>query len=334
MSSVSKSQNISQLINMKKEFCKDHGEELTYYCFDCLCRCICSECVVHGVHKNHEVMNVKRAYPLIVEKSEDLLFQVQNRISENTNVQQSLEVKKKELVDNTSSLKQEMARAFEEIRIRLQKKEKEIMDKAEVFLHEHLQELNTYTRVLQSKVFSLNKTIDSINSNIGRRDEVTLLNFYSENKHKIAQTAETEIPDIPDFNSIYNMKININQNSFETLINTLNAIHVEITSMKGYEVSKVNNNTQKFVLKRDMYGVKDPNVQVNVSQSRQNIGGIYSSASNNTSYDFSRNNNNNNNMVSLNILNFKFYRMYHLSLFLHKLVGTMNYQIERELETN
>ncbi len=52
----------------KKEMCKEHNEELSYFCFDCLCRCICSECVVHGVHKNHDVMNIKRAYPLVVEK--------------------------------------------------------------------------------------------------------------------------------------------------------------------------------------------------------------------------------------------------------------------------
>ena len=52
----------------KKEMCKEHNEELSYFCFDCLCRCICSECVVHGIHKNHDVMNIKRAYPIIVEK--------------------------------------------------------------------------------------------------------------------------------------------------------------------------------------------------------------------------------------------------------------------------
>jgi hypothetical protein len=52
----------------KKEICKDHGEEVTYFCFDCLGRCFCSECAIHGIHKNHQVMNIKRAYPIVVEK--------------------------------------------------------------------------------------------------------------------------------------------------------------------------------------------------------------------------------------------------------------------------
>lgn len=52
----------------KKEYCKEHNEEVTYFCFECMNKCICSECVVHGVHKNHDVMNIKKAYPIIIEK--------------------------------------------------------------------------------------------------------------------------------------------------------------------------------------------------------------------------------------------------------------------------
>ncbi len=37
-------------------FCLEHPEEeISYFCFDCLTDCICPECVIHGVHKNHEV---------------------------------------------------------------------------------------------------------------------------------------------------------------------------------------------------------------------------------------------------------------------------------------
>ena len=52
----------------KKEMCKEHQEEVTYFCFECLNKCICSDCVVHGIHKNHDVMNIKKAYPIMVDK--------------------------------------------------------------------------------------------------------------------------------------------------------------------------------------------------------------------------------------------------------------------------
>ena len=33
--------------------------------FDCMSDCICPECVIHGVHKNHEVQTIRKAYPII-----------------------------------------------------------------------------------------------------------------------------------------------------------------------------------------------------------------------------------------------------------------------------
>jgi hypothetical protein len=272
---------------VKRELCKEHGEELTYYCFTCQCKCICSECVVHGVHKNHEVSNVKRAYPIVVEKAEDLLFQLQHRIHDIHSVQNALDLKKKELTESTNEIKQQMSASFEEIRIRLQKREKEILEKADLFLQEHLQELNTYSRVLNSKTASLNKIIDTINSNILRKDEVNLLNFYSESSNKILNSAESDIPDIPDFNTIYNMKVTVNQNSFDSLINSLNGLHMEITSLKGFEVNKTMN-PQRFAIKRDLYGSSN---SINPKVGRDSRQNFMQSMSNNTSYEFSRNNN-------------------------------------------
>jgi hypothetical protein len=60
-------QNQNQNIK-KKEYCKEHNEEVTYFCFDCMNKCICTECVVHGLHKNHDVLHIKKAYPVIIER--------------------------------------------------------------------------------------------------------------------------------------------------------------------------------------------------------------------------------------------------------------------------
>ena len=47
-------------------FCLEHPEEeISYFCFDCLTDCICPECVIHGVHKNHEVQTIRKSYPII-----------------------------------------------------------------------------------------------------------------------------------------------------------------------------------------------------------------------------------------------------------------------------
>jgi hypothetical protein len=161
-----------------------------------------------------------------------------------------------------------MSNAFKEIKLKLEKKEKEIMEKTDIFLQEHIQELNTYSRILQSKIISMNKIMDSINSNIIRKDEVNLLNFFSESSNKILHSVEAEIPEIPDLNNIYNMKIAINQSSFENMINNLNGLFLEITSMKGYEINKLNN-SYKYSIRRDMYGTT-PTLHTNGSAFNSN----------------------------------------------------------------
>jgi len=228
--------------------------------------------VVHGPHKSHDVLHIKKAYPLISEKMNGLLSHVREKIDDLNVVQNGLDMKKKEIVESTNVVKQQMASAFEEIRLRLIKKEKELMEKADAFLSEHIQELNTYSRVLQSNVISLNKIIDGINSNLLRRDEINLLNFYSENNNKILQIASnSNPPDLPDLQSIAAIRVNINKESVEGLVNCLNGIQVEITNTKGFEVGKINNSF-KYSMKRDMYGsnnFKMPSSSHNVLNTNQ-----------------------------------------------------------------
>ena len=67
----------------EREPCKDHPEEeVNYFCFDCVCTPICSECVVHGAHRGHEVATIKKSYPIIVGKTEELGLNLNTKIDE------------------------------------------------------------------------------------------------------------------------------------------------------------------------------------------------------------------------------------------------------------
>ena len=56
----------------ERDPCAEHpDEEVSYFCFDCMC-VVCSECVVHGIHKNHDVSTLKKAYPQIMANLDDL----------------------------------------------------------------------------------------------------------------------------------------------------------------------------------------------------------------------------------------------------------------------
>lgn len=65
--------NSTPMLKAVKGFCPEHpDEEISYFCFNCVSNCICPECIIHGIHKNHEVMTIKKAYPII--KNKVILF--------------------------------------------------------------------------------------------------------------------------------------------------------------------------------------------------------------------------------------------------------------------
>lgn len=66
--------NSTPMLKAVKGFCPEHpDEEISYFCFNCISNCICPECIIHGVHKNHEVMTIKKSYPIIKNKVRDMV---------------------------------------------------------------------------------------------------------------------------------------------------------------------------------------------------------------------------------------------------------------------
>jgi len=99
---------------------------------------------------------------------------------------------------------------------------------------------------------------------------VNLLNFYADNNTKIEQHSMADIPEIPDFTNLQNLKVNVNTASVENLISNLNGLHIEISGLKGYEVNKMIN-PQKFATRREFYGTnQNTNTVNNMNNSTMN----------------------------------------------------------------
>jgi hypothetical protein len=48
---TSEIQSAKRNIQSQQRTCRDHSEQLiTYFCFDCQCPPVCSECVIHGIN--------------------------------------------------------------------------------------------------------------------------------------------------------------------------------------------------------------------------------------------------------------------------------------------
>ena len=244
----------SNIVN-QKYLCKEHGEPLSYLCLDCMSKCICSECIVHGIHRNHDVLNIKKAYPLIFNKTQDLQKFVSEKINELNNKKMNLEQKKSNIDNINQKSKNDIKNAFQIIRIRLNEKEKEILEKVESTLKDNINEINTYIHVLQSKMASLNKIIDSLNAHLMRKDELTLINYYCDNKNNfLSQIELNEKNFIFNINAISDLKITIDKNSFDNMLIALNDLNFEINSFKGIDIINQFDNG-KFLAQRNLYGL-------------------------------------------------------------------------------
>lgn len=260
----------SNLINMQNyldnnpsaQICQEHGETISYLCFDCSNKFICSECAVHGSHKNHDVIHLKRAYPLICNKTNEVVNNVNDKVKELNEINKIVNSKKNEIVNLNDKCKREIQVAFEEIRIKLNKKEKEILDKTESILNEQLQELNTYSRVIQSKVISLNKLIDTIQNNLLRKDEFSLINFYCENKNKILANADiSEFKNLCNKTALTNFKVNVDKSKFDSMINAMNNLSFDV---KLGHPNFINNQiySQKYQTNRNLYGINNNSANI------------------------------------------------------------------------
>ena len=239
----------------QKNLCPEHGEPISYLCLDCMSKCICSECIVHGIHHNHDVLNIKKAYPLILSKTQDLYKYIGEKISELNNNKRNLEQKKSNIGIINQKCKNDIKNAFQIIRIRLNEKEKEIIEKTESTLRDNINELNTYIHVIQGKIATLNKIIDTLNAHMMRKDELTLINYYCDNKNNILSQIEmNENKGIFNINAISDLKINIDKNSFDNMLISLNNLNFEINSFKGIDINNQFENG-KYAAQRNLYGI-------------------------------------------------------------------------------
>ena len=244
----------SNIVNQKR-LCREHGEPVSYLCLDCLSKCICSECIVHGIHRNHDVLNIKKAYPLILNKTQDLHKFASEKINDLNCTKMNLEQKKSNIGAINQKCKNEIKNAFQIIRIRLNEKEKEIIEKMESTLKDNLNEINTYIHVIQSKIANLNKIIETLNAHMMRKDELTLIDYYCDNKNNIlSQIEENEKNCLFNINTISDLKITIDKNAFDNMLVSLNNLDFEINSLKGIDINNQFDNG-KYMAQRNLYGL-------------------------------------------------------------------------------
>ena len=295
--------------NNIKQLCKEHSEPLTYLCLDCMSNCVCAECVVHGIHKNHEVLNIRKAYPLIYKKLEDLSKYANDQKKSIFLVNEAISKKKKLVNTLIERCKNEIHNTFEQIKLRLDNKEKEIINNTTSILYKNIEELNNYDILLKQNSDTVEELIGKINNILRKKDELSTINYFCENRNKILKQCDlNELNNLPDLDSFTNFKIEPNRFTLNNMFEGINNFNFDITNIKGIATNnKKKNKSNKKILKSQF---TQPNYDImnnNINQ-YQNI-----------------NNNNNNNYSMLN----KMSNPNIINTFSNQIPGNNNFKKER-----
>ena len=86
-----------------------------------------------------------------------------------------------------------------------------------------------------------------------RKDELTLINYYCDNKNSIlSQIENIDNNKCFNLNAISDLKINVDKNSFNSMLTSLNNLDFEINSCRGIDIGNQFDNG-KYAAQRNLY---------------------------------------------------------------------------------
>ena len=215
------------------DFCREHPDEmLGYYCFDCESECICAECVIHGLHKGHEVMQIKKAYPIVRDKIEEIFLSVSNKVDEIELRAEKIEMQKKDIVDQGNAAKQQVLVSFEDLKARIERKEREIIAQIDRIIEENLKETENYAKIIIGKVKAMENISENVQRILNSSSQIELLDFYAENREKIYENAECELSTLGAIDRSTNLRCVISPSSLAEHIDSIKAVHLQISALK------------------------------------------------------------------------------------------------------
>ena len=68
--------------------------------------------LLKGTHKNHEAQTIKKAYPIVKSKVEEVLSNLESKLDEVKVIEEKLEANRRDTKENSKSLKKQLIDIF------------------------------------------------------------------------------------------------------------------------------------------------------------------------------------------------------------------------------
>jgi len=227
--------------------CQKHKNEITnLFCFTCETSCLCVECLVEGVHRNHNVKNVAKGSEFLNEKLNKLNEKINQKSYENKEILQRLEIEKQTAV----LMKEENINAiqanFKEVRQKLNQKEQEILKEFENKANEKVSQIDQMIQELQqSKDLFITLQPSSFLDKLNTTAQISYYNNYSETMKKIVKSFAKK-PPLPSELKLKELKNSLNLKTMNYLMRTIESLNHERHSAKKIETFETTTDLNSF----------------------------------------------------------------------------------------
>lgn len=181
--SIGFSQQPEKMKNIKQEiYCAIHDEEGgDFYCKDCKSFNICIQCIVKGLHKKHAVLNIKNSSSSIRNKFDEDLKSLRQRHEEFIKKQNFF----KEKIDNSKQALNNNKRLigvyFQDIRVKIARKEKELLEKIEAVTEKNCEKLKNQEEKIRKNIEMTRNYVENF-ENIGKNNQFELFKTVLEDE--------------------------------------------------------------------------------------------------------------------------------------------------------
>ncbi|KAL4468677.1 hypothetical protein ABPG74_005180 [Tetrahymena malaccensis] len=235
----SRYQQISFLEDNQK-ICKDHDdEEVNYFCFDCKNVCICPECIIHGVHKDHNVKTIKKSYPIVKQILEDYKFDLENSMTTINNKKEAVYQQKNEIQQIQKNLKLEIMTVFNVLKQKVDETCQQLIQQTEEISKKSQRDLDETIKQIEKQIINFKKNEEQIHEHLKIKEEYKVINYYGLNSKSIDEKA------LLNNNSILHEQFQIAKQIFSNHINKKNQF-LNIKSLIEDQIFELQNIEKKF----------------------------------------------------------------------------------------
>lgn len=217
-----------------RERCREHpDEDVAYYCFDCQTRCICSECVIHGLHKGHQVKSLRKSFPIMKGKVEDMVMSITGKLDALSGLDHRLDASLQELDMQNRNITRQMSESFQELHLLLVTKQKQLEEETKAVVEEHLAHIHYYRKLLNKRIAWLQELAQSFQTVVDRNSQSEILDFYTANVETVVLSKEIEDAEMQQIERLGKLSYSLDMSSAASHIGSLQGLKIMIENLEA-----------------------------------------------------------------------------------------------------